>query len=101
MDGLNDEDCNSTTEVNIENVSENDVCEEKKQVPSQLDVSVEIHLEKWSSKEAIQEVQDSSHDVTLSSTSGEGDKSTDSSFSKFHYSAIYIRYLLKDMKNNN
>ena len=50
VDGLNDKDCNSTTEVNIENVSGNDVCEEKKQVPSQLDVSVEIHLEKLSSR---------------------------------------------------
>ena len=91
-DALKNQDCNSMTEINIEKVSDNDVCEKPKEDPSTSSVSVEIHLQKLSSKEPIQEVEDSSHDVTLSSTSGEGegDKSIDSTFSKCFFLHIDI-----------
>ena len=82
---MNHEDSNSTTEVDIERVTDNDVCVEHNKDPSTSNVSVEVRLEKLSSKEAIQEVEDLTHDVTLSSTSSEFEagNSSDSSFSKF------------------
>ena len=83
MDGLND-DKNSTAEVDIENISNNQVSPKQNEIPL-TPSDVKIHLEMLSLKVSLKEVKDSSHDLMWTSTSADADNSTDSSFSKFKF----------------
>ena len=83
VNSLNDNK-NSTTEVDIENITENEVSAKENEMPS-TQSDVKIHLEKLSPKLSLKEVKDSSHDLTWTSTSSDADNSNDSSFSKFKF----------------